>query len=170
MYPRFRGADSSAVLTKKQSALVALVGLVALACTAVAPPAFAGDSVAYCADGRHHVASAVPVTLRPNVAKAFGISLEMAREEAVVRCVDGKLMACWVGANLDCGRANPHRSLLGANAYCRDHPGSDSIPMVATGHDTIYDWRCEGRRAVAGKANRAVDAAGYIADNWREAP
>jgi hypothetical protein len=63
-----------------------------------------------------------------------------------------------------------HRSLLGANAYCREHPGSDSIPMAATGHDTIYDWRCEGHRAVAGKANRAVDAQGYVADNWREAP
>jgi hypothetical protein len=79
-------------------------------------------------------------------------------------------MACWVGANLDCGRANVHRSLLGANAYCREHPGADSIPMVATGHDTIYDWHCEGHRAVAGKANRAVDAEGYIAENWREAP
>ena len=149
--------------------LVALTGLVALACVAFTPPAFAGDGAAYCANGRHQVASAVPGALQPSVAKAFGISVEMARDAATVRCADGKLMACWVGANLDCGRANPHRSLLGANAYCREHPGSDSIPIVATGHDTIYDWRCDGRRAVAGKANRAVDAFGYIAENWREA-
>ncbi len=152
------------------SGFMVLTGLVALACAAVAPPVHAEDRAAYCADGRHRVAAAVPEALRPNVAKAFGISLEMARAAAVVRCVDGKLMACWVGANLDCGRANVRRSLLGANAYCREHPGSDSIPMVATGHDTIYDWRCDGRRAVAGKANRAVDAFGYIAENWRQAP
>ena len=85
-------------------------------------------------------------------------SLPAKRESAYVRCAGAKLMACWVGANLDCGKANVHRSLLGATAYCRDNPGSDSIPMAATGHDTIYDWRCDGKRAVAGKANRAVDA------------
>jgi hypothetical protein len=150
--------------------LMALVGLVALGCAAIAPPAFAGDGAAYCANGRHRIAAAVPEALRANVAKAFAISEETARDGASVRCVDGKLMACWVGANLDCGRANVHRSLLGANAYCREHPGADSIPMVATGHDTIYDWHCEGHRAVAGNANRAVDAEGYIAENWREAP
>ncbi|HEY1944302.1 MAG TPA: hypothetical protein VGH40_19500 [Roseiarcus sp.] len=154
---------------RRRAGFTILLGLAALACAVFAPPAFAGDGAAYCADGRHQVASAVPAALQPNVAKAFGISVEMARDAATVRCVGGKLMACWVGANLDCGRANVHRSLLGANAYCREHPGSDSIPMVATGHDTIYDWRCDGRRAVAGKANRAVDASGYIAENWREA-
>ena len=149
---------------------MALIGLVALACAAFTPPAFAASGAVYCADGGHRIASVVPAALQPNVAKAFGISVEMARDAATVRCVGGKLMACWVGANLDCGRANVHRSLLGANAYCREHPGSGSIPMVATGHGTIYDWRCDGRRAVAGKANRAVDAFGYIAENWREAP
>ena len=152
-----------------RAGLMAGFGLAVLVCAVFAPPAFAEDGAAYCADGRHQVASAVPAALQPNVAKAFGISVEMARDAATVRCVGGKLMACWVGANFDCGRANVHRSLLGANAYCREHPGSDSIPMVATGHDTIYDWRCDGGRAVAGKANRAVDAFGYIAENWREA-
>jgi hypothetical protein len=40
--------------------------------------------------------------------------------------------------------------------------------MAATGHATIYDWSCNGRRAVAGKTVSAVDPQGYEADNWKE--
>ena len=39
--------------------------------------------------------------------------------------------------------------------------------MVATGHDTIYEWHCVKGRAVAGKVVTAVDPQGYIAGNWR---
>ena len=143
----------------------------ALICALSVQPALAAGGARYCAAGTvGRIAITVPKRLEPLIADAFGITAEQARESAYVRCAGGKLMACWVGANLDCGKANVHRSLLGANAYCRDNPGSDSIPMAATGHDTIYDWRCDGKRAVAGKANRAVDAEGYIGDNWKEVP
>jgi hypothetical protein len=143
----------------------------ALICALSVQHALAAGGARYCAAGTvGRIAMTVPKRLEPLIADAFGITAEQARESAYVRCAGGKLMACWVGANLDCGKANVHRSLLGANAYCRDNPGSDSIPMAATGHDTIYDWRCDGKRAVAGKANRAVDAEGYIGDNWKEVP
>ncbi len=146
------------------------VFVAALACAAAAWPAFAAGGVGYCAAGAGRQSAApVPKELQSAVAKAFGISVDQARH-AKVRCAGGRLMACWVGANLDCGKANVHRRLVGASAWCRDHPGSESIPMVATGHDTIYDWRCEGRRAVAGKPNRALDARGYIVDNWKRLP
>jgi hypothetical protein len=39
--------------------------------------------------------------------------------------------------------------------------------MVATGHDTIYDWGCVKGRAVAGKVVMAVDPQGYLQENWR---
>ena len=147
------------------------VFVVALACAPYVPPAFAASGARYCAGAAGRQAAApVPRGLESSVAKAFGISVEMARDGAAVRCAGGKLMACWVGANLDCGKANIHRSLLGASAYCRSHPGSDFIPMVATGHDTIYHWRCIGRGAVAGAPKRAVDPHGYIVDNWKEIP
>ena len=147
------------------------VAVVAFAGFASLRPAFAGSGALYCRAGAgRQSAVPAPKELEPAVAKTFGISVEMARGGAMVRCERGKLIACWVGANLDCGKANIHRSLPGASAYCRDNPGSDFIPMVVTGHATIYDWRCVGRRAVAGKARRAVDAQGYIADNWREVP
>ena len=153
------------------TAVLSLVAA-ALAGAACCRPAFAASGAAYCASraGGHQIAAPVPAELAPAVAEMFGISVDMARSAAAFRCVGDKPMACWVGANLDCGQANRRRSLTGASAYCRDNPGADSIPMVATGHDTIYLWRCVGRRAVAGKVNRAIDARGYIADNWRELP
>ncbi len=57
-------------------------------------------------------------------------------------------MACTVGANLNCGKADTRRDLPGATAWCRENPDSDFIPMFATGHETIYDWRCTKGQAV----------------------
>ena len=90
------------------------------------------------------------------------------RNGGFVRCANGKLLACLIGANLNCGKADTRRSLPGASEFCRANPGADNIPMFATGHDTIYGWRCVGKRAVAGKARVSVDPHGYDAGNWRE--
>ena len=40
--------------------------------------------------------------------------------------------------------------------------------MAATGHDTIYAWRCAGGRAVAGEGGRRRRPDGYDAGNWKE--
>jgi hypothetical protein len=134
----------------------------------ILPAVADGPASTYCRGGQSHRAAAVaPAELAADVARTFNISDEMARN-ASVRCVGATLMACWVGANLNCGKADRRRSLPGASAYCRDNPGSDMIPMVATGHETIYNWRCEGPRAVAGAPVVKVDAGGYAADNWKE--
>jgi hypothetical protein len=102
------------------------------------------------------------------VAKAFGIDNAAVRDAAFVRCVGPKLMGCYIGANLDCFKAETRRALPGATAWCRANPGSNIIPMSATGHDTIYEWSCKGRRAIAGKVAVTVDPQGYIADYWKE--
>ena len=119
---------------------VGLLGLAgfALMCGASVGHAFAADGARYCATGvGRHIAVRVPKRLEQSVAAAFGVGVDVARQGAFVRCEGGKLMACFVGANLDCGKANTHRSLLGATAYCRDHRDADPIPMFATGHE----WR-----------------------------
>jgi hypothetical protein len=113
---------------------------------------------------------AFPAVLEAKAANAFGISIDAAREGVWVRCAGTKLIACWVGANLNCGKANTRRRLPGATAYCRANPNSDVVPMAATGHDTVYVWRCVGGRGVAGKAIIAVDAQGYAVGNWKELP
>jgi hypothetical protein len=59
-------------------------------------------------------------------------------------------MGCMVGANLVCDKADQRRA-AGAT-WCRENPGATVIPMAATGHATIYEWSCNGRNAVPGKA------------------
>ena len=123
---------------------------------------------AYCPNPGHAAPGKVPPGLVGAVATTFQIDNDAVRKAAFVRCVGPKLMGCYIGANLDCDKAETRRSLPGATAWCRGNPGSNIIPMSATGHDTIYEWSCKGRHAVAGKAMVTVDPQGYIADNWRE--
>lgn len=135
----------------------------------VVPARHAAAAASYCPNPAHAVPVKVPPDLLPAVAKAFQVDPGAARE-AFVRCVGAKLMACVDGANLDCGKADIRRVLPGATAWCRQNPGAANIPMAATGHATIYQWSCKGRRAVAGKALVAVDPQGYIAANWQAVP
>jgi hypothetical protein len=129
-------------------------------------PAIAAEP--YCPNPAHAKPGKVPADLIGAVARKFRIDNDLARDVAFVRCVGPKLMGCYIGANLDCDKADKSRTLPGATEWCRKNPGSKIIPMSATGHDTIYEWSCNGRRAVAGPAMMTVDSRGYIADNWKE--
>jgi hypothetical protein len=81
--------------------------------------------------------------------------------------MQNKVWLCNYGANLVCGKANTSRKSKGAAEFCRQNPGSDVVPMAATGHDTIYDWTCVGNEAhVSGKIAE-VDPRGFIAGNWK---
>ena len=150
----------------RRCAIAAALALGALLCAA---PASAAGGAALCASAAGPRAPApVPKGLEAAVARTFGLPVDLVRRGAFVRCDGGRLLACAIGANLNCGKVNTRRSLPGASEYCRANPGADDIPMFATGHDTIYAWRCVGKRAVAGKALVAVDAHGYDAGNWKE--
>jgi hypothetical protein len=139
-----------------------------VAAAAVTPARAASHQHAFCANPDHASPVKVPADLVTSVAEAFEIDEATARNGAFVRCAGDKLLACFVGANLNCFKADTRRTLPGATTWCRDNPGSPSIPMSATGHATIYEWSCNGRRAVAGKVVMAVDAQGYAARNWKE--
>jgi hypothetical protein len=149
-----------------QCAIVAALVFGALQCVF---PASAASGPATCASGAGpRVPAPVPKGLEAAVASTFGVPVDVARRGGFVRCAQGKLLACLIGANLNCGKANTRRSLPGASAFCRANPDADVIPMVATGHDTLYAWRCIGKRALAAKAVVAVDPDGYDAGNWKE--
>jgi hypothetical protein len=140
--------------------------LVAFMPIAIEGPARAA-SADYCpgsSDRRN--AHTAPASLQQSVASAFGISIVQAHDGAVVRCVGPQLLACWVGANLNCGKADARRRHPAAVAYCRINPSGTTVPMYVTGHDTIYEWRCVEGRAVATKV-MTVDAQGYVANNWK---
>ena len=129
-------------------------------------PAIAAES--YCPNPAHGTTAKVPAGLVSRVGKTFQIDDNTVNAAAFVRCVGAKLVACYVGANLVCDKADTRRSLTGATAWCRANPGSQFIPMSATGHGTIYQWSCQGPRAVAGNASMHVDRQGYIAENWKD--
>jgi len=139
--------------------------MIVIAISPVKPGLTAGS---YCPNPDHATPAKVPPDLMGAMATKFQIDNDAVRNAAFVRCAGPKLMGCYVGANLDCDKAETSRSLPGATAWCRENPGSKIIPMAATGHDTIYLWSCKGRHAVAGKARVTVDPQGYIADYWRE--
>jgi hypothetical protein len=122
---------------------------------------------AYCPNPAHARPAKVPPGLVAAVAAAFNIDKRAVPNSAFVRCAGATLMGCYVGANLDCDKANTRRVLPGATAWCRSNPDAANIPMVATGHDTVYEWSCKGKRAVAGRQVMRVDPRGYIADNWK---
>jgi hypothetical protein len=130
-----------------------------------ASPAYSAP--AYCPSPAHVRPAKVPPGLMAAVATAFNIDKSAVPNSAFVRCAGTTLMGCYVGANLDCDKANTRRVLPGATAWCRSNPNATNIPMVATGHDTVYEWSCKGKRAVAGKQVMQVDPRGYIADNWK---
>jgi len=129
---------------------------------------FAQAADIYCPNAAHGRPEKVPPDLIARVASAFTVDAAAVRDAAFVRCVGAKLMGCAIGANLVCDKADTRRTLPGATAWCREHPGSADIPMAATGHATIYTWSCRGRRPVAGKTVVTFDPQGYIAENWRE--
>ena len=143
--------------------------LAVLTMIAVAPrPAAAADP--YCPNRAHASPAKVSADLTAGFAMTFQIEPAAVGDGAFVRCAGPKLLGCYVGANLNCFKADRRRTLPGATAFCRGNPGSKGIPASATGHDTIYDWSCDGRRAVAGKIVLMVDPQGYVADNWKELP
>jgi hypothetical protein len=153
---------TGARLMTSRELLTALIGCLVFS---LARPATAAES--YCPSPAHGTIAKVPADLVSRVGKTFQIDDSAVNAAAFVRCVGSKLIACYVGANLVCDKADTRRSLPGATAWCRANPGSQVIPM-ATGHGTIYQWSCHGRRAVAGKAAMHVDPTGHIAENWKE--
>ena len=146
----------------------ALGAIVAVAALALSQAASAEQ--AFCPNAAHASPTRIPQALVPRVARAFQIDDAAARSGAYVRCDGANLLACYVGANLNCFKADTRHTLPGATAWCRDHPGSPSIPMVATGHETVYAWSCKDDRAIAGRRVTAVDARGYVARNWKPIP
>jgi hypothetical protein len=118
-----------------QCAIVAALAFGALPC---AFPASAASGPATCAAGAGpRVPVPVPKEFEADVARTFGVPIDLVRRRGTfVRCAEGKLLACSVGANLNCGKANTRRSLPGASEFCRANPDAAIIPMAATArHD-----------------------------------
>ena len=62
---------------------------------------------------------------------------------------------------------NAARSSAGATAFCKQNPKADTVPMSATGHDTIYFFSCSNGRAKIKEQNWKVDRRGFGVELWK---
>jgi hypothetical protein len=88
--------------------------------------------------------------------------------QANFRCMNGKVLVCFVGANLPCVKMNTARDNPGANEFCRSNPDAYLVPASATGHDTIYSYRCQGGRAEVDGEVWELDERGFAKKLWTE--
>lgn len=148
--------------------LVTLLGVVVASGGASAATAPQASPRVYCARvGTDDTLRRPPRSLVPAIHRLFGIEGSYARATTYYRCAHGIVLLCTVGANLSCGKADAGTAMPAADQWCETHENSDFVPMVVTGHDTIYSWRCVGRRAEPGSKTGTVDDRGFLRQNWK---
>lgn len=114
----------------------------------------------------------LPQSLITAARTSFGYSqmpADMVRRLTVFRCAAGQPKICSLGANLPCGKAVRASSLPAVSSWCLAHPHSAVVPAYVTGHDSLFQWHCDGTKAVASEP-AATDAQGYFASYWKAVP
>lgn len=153
-----------------RKALAVIIALdAATSSSAIAGPS-AENPRAYCARvGDDDQPKPIPPGLVSQALRLFylkPVDPKQVEKSTVYRCMGGAVWLCNYGANLSCAKAGVSRVSKGAEAYCGEFPGSAVVPMAATGHDTIYSWKCVGKEPRI-TASEKVDERGFIADQWR---
>lgn len=142
--------------------------VVAAASTVAARPAAEGPRL-YCRHiGNNDVLRPIPAALAPTAGRLFDLGTRYAAKTTYYRCANRNLMLCNVGANLPCGKANQNTESPAATHWCRDHRNATVVPMVVTGHDTIYQWQCVGGLAKPIVQNGKVDRRGFFLEYWKK--
>ncbi len=145
------------------------------------PAAQFTDPFAYCAavgtldapDSRY-TGSKTPDALVTGVRKALGTKDDIPLQPFVAgttwRCANGKVLACFVGANLPCGeKADTSKTPnAGIVDYCKANPAAEVVPMAASGRATVYEWRCKTGAPEIVKQLVKPDAQGFISEIWYE--
>jgi hypothetical protein len=90
--------------------------------------------------------------------------------QAHYRCVAGKVMVCFIGANLPCGKISTARDNPGADAFCRNAADGVSVAAYATGHESAYSFKCQAGRAVADQQIWKLDRRGFATKIWTALP
>ncbi len=90
--------------------------------------------------------------------------------QAKFRCMNGKAYVCFIGANLPCGKLNTSRENEGAENFCRSEPEADFVPMSATGHDSVYSYRCHDGKPEVLRATYELDERGFAKSLWMALP
>jgi hypothetical protein len=114
----------------------------------------------------------MPDVIVKGVMKASGASadapLELFAKNSFWRCMDGKVYACTVGANLPCtSKADTSRTpTADEKDFCTANPNADVVPAVVTGRETVYEWHCKDGAPEVVRQVFTPDARGFISDFW----
>jgi hypothetical protein len=149
------------------AAIIAIALLTAMHAHAETPAAFCQRV------GTDDTTRPIPEALVPPVNTAFGTSMpaRMVMDTTVYRCAAGHVLACTVGANLPCGKANTSRTPgEGLVQWCRANPDAASIPAAVTGHDTLYEWSCHAGAPGIVLQTLHADPRGFVAEFWKRLP
>ena len=180
-----RGHNGSAIALARAAALplllVSAMAALVLGLTSLSRIAAASDDLpAQCARlGNDDTVRDYQPSLRAGTVKAFRAMFPgaktppedaMLQAQAKFRCMNGKVHVCFIGANLPCGKLNTSRENAGAEAFCRTEPEADFVPMAATGHDSIYAYRCHGGKAEVLRATYELDERGFAKSLWMTLP
>ena len=113
----------------------------------------------------------MPPSLSGLFSKAFAEGNEVAKgsvlQTAVYRCMAKHLFGCIIGANLPCSKISTDRSNSGADAYCKENPRAADVPMVASGHDSNFDYTCDRGRARVQRQIYKLDQRGFAQELWK---
>lgn len=140
------------------------------------------DPFAYCAtvgtidtpDSRFngpHMPDVLALGLKKASGAAADAPIEMFTTGAYWRCMNGKVYACTVGANLPCAdKANTNKTpTQDEKDFCQVNPTAD-IPAVVTGHESIYAWTCKAGKPEIDQQVFHADPQGFIAEIWYSIP
>jgi hypothetical protein len=149
--------------------------------TATTEQAQFSDPFAYCAavgtidaSDERYVGPAVPESVTQDLRKKAGIGddapADWVAAGTVWRCMDGRVWACFVGANLPCSEKADTSSTPQPEMedFCRANTNADSIPLAVTGRATIYEWRCVDGAPQVVRQLLTPDAQGFLSDFWYE--
>ena len=114
----------------------------------------------------------VPEVVARGLRRAFGAPanapLETFLRNTFWRCMDGRVYACTVGANLPCQeRADTSRKPgQGIIDFCNNNPHAEVIPAVVTGRTTVYEWKCTNAVPEVVRQFAHPDARGFLSNIW----
>jgi hypothetical protein len=137
------------------------------------------DPFAYCAalgtidmpDSRYtgpKVPEAVAQGLRKAVGAPADAALEPFLHHTFWRCMDGRVYACTVGANLPCQeRADVSRTpTQGLTKFCQENPHGEVVPAFVTGRATVYEWKRTNGVPEVVRQFAQPDAQGFLSNVW----
>ena len=92
------------------------------------------------------------------------------QDNAVWRCMDGRVWVCHFGANLPCQeKADTSQEPTQAmQEFCQANPTAEIIPAAVTGRATVYEWTCSDGQPQAGRQVFQRDRQGFLANLWVE--